>query len=103
MVRNRTWPSPGAGSAYCSTRKFDALGSPTGRETRTTRFACWDMVVSSIIVIARSVVTKQFTLLATMYCFAALAMTVNSRRDLCQRRVECGGGSRQILEGADLA
>src|ERR1700691_1530246 len=48
MVRSKTWPSPGEGGAYSSIRKSDALGSPTGRETRTTRFACWDMVVSSV-------------------------------------------------------
>src|ERR1700722_4273216 len=47
MVRSRTWPSPGAGGAQSSTRKSDALGSPTGRETRTTRLACCDMVISS--------------------------------------------------------
>src|SRR5713101_7269156 len=46
MVRSRTWPSPGVGNVYSSTRKSDALGSPTGRETRTTRFADCDMVVS---------------------------------------------------------
>src|SRR5450432_4445462 len=44
MVRSRTWPSPGAGAAYSSIRKSEAFGSPTGRETRMTRFADWDMV-----------------------------------------------------------
>src|SRR6266545_4338426 len=47
MVRSRTWPPPGVGTAQSSIRKSDALGSPTGREARTMRFADWDMVVSS--------------------------------------------------------
>ena len=37
----------GVGIAHSSMRKSDAFGSPTGRETRTTRFADWDMGVSS--------------------------------------------------------
>src|ERR1700722_1644813 len=49
MVRSRTWPAPGEGGAYSSMRKSDALGSPTGREARTTRFACGDMLVSSVL------------------------------------------------------
>ena len=40
-------PRPAPVSRISSMRKSDALGSPTGRETRTTRFADWDMVVSS--------------------------------------------------------
>src|ERR1700754_4974171 len=47
MVRSRTCPSPGTGTASSSMRKSDAFGSPTGRETRTTRLADCDMVVSS--------------------------------------------------------
>src|SRR6267154_388645 len=44
MVRNSTSPGPGTGAVYSSMRKSEALGSPTGREARTTRLADWDMM-----------------------------------------------------------
>src|ERR1700722_12151252 len=115
MVRSRTWPSPGEGGAYSSTRKSDALGSPTGRETRTTRFAGWDTVVSSIfwfLVIASQRVgakrrpmtgsAKQSSIVRErLDCFVAplLAMTVFYLAcDLGQRSVERRCRARQILE-----
>src|SRR5258708_38946920 len=52
MVRNSTSPALGAGAVYSSRRKSDVLGSPTGRETRTTRLA-WDMIVSSGLLLFR--------------------------------------------------
>ena len=53
MVRSRTSPGPGVGVAYSSIRKSVGFGSPTGRETRTTRFADWDMAGSSGIFVFR--------------------------------------------------
>src|ERR1700760_4475981 len=86
MVRNNTWPSPGVGSAYSSTRKSDALGSPTGRETRTTRLA-WDILVSSDFIYSDDSIAQK--------CRPIL------RRDFCQRRVERRRRARQVLEGPD--
>src|ERR1700761_9160009 len=78
MVRSRTWPSPGEGSAYSSIRKSDAFGSPTGRETRMTRFV-WDMVVSS-------------------YFFLSSRRARILCGDLRQRSIERRCRARQILE-----
>src|SRR3954463_866943 len=39
MVRSRTSPAPGLGTSCSSIRKSNGLGSPTGRETSTTRLA----------------------------------------------------------------
>jgi hypothetical protein len=80
MVRSSTSPAPGVGIALSSMRKSEALGSPTGRETRTTRLADGDMVVSSdfFIVIAsvakQSMIAKQRRWIASSQVL--LAMTV---------------------------
>src|SRR5882672_705750 len=59
MVRSSTWPGPGAGGEYSSMRKSDGLGSPTGREARTTRFAGWDIVSSDFLLFVIASVAKQ--------------------------------------------
>src|SRR5450432_1574935 len=105
MVRSRTWPSPGVGSAQSSRRKSDGFGSPTGRETRTTRFADWAMAVSSgflLFVIASA--AKQ-SIVATNGLLRRLAPRNDGfelSRDFRQRRVERRGGARQILEGEHM-
>src|ERR1700732_3296991 len=102
MVRSRSCPSPGVDSAQSSTRKSDGLGSPTGRETRTTRFADCDMVVTSgflLFVIARSEADEAIHFAAAMDCFACARNDAFklSRGDFRQRRVERRGRARQIL------
>src|SRR4051812_37729258 len=114
MVRSRTWPSPGVGAEYSSRRKSDGLGSPTGREARTMRFADWDMAGSSellLFVIARSPCDEAIHSFfagrdGLLRCarndeFNGLspASSEMSGRNLRQRRLKRGRSRRQIREG----
>ena len=74
-------PSPGVGIAQSSMRKSDGLGSPTGRETRTTRFGGWDMwfppnsfvIACAVRECAPDAKSTSDPLLSHDDCFAALA------------------------------
>src|SRR3954464_14925858 len=101
MVRSRTWPSAGTGTACSSMRKSDAFGSPTGRETRTTRFADCDTMVFSMFyfVIARSTCDEAIQSFLGDAGLLRFARNDGLRRDLRQSRIERRGGARQILEG----
>src|SRR3979411_1644833 len=107
MVRSRTWPSPGVGAAYSSMRKSEAFGSPTGRETRTTRFADWDMVFPPGFFAFRHCERSEAIHSCQRQRWIALsqellAMTFDnsddrrSGRNLGQRRLKRRCGTRQI-------
>src|SRR4051794_36280846 len=109
MVRSNTSPSPGVGGAYSSTRKSDALGSPTGRGTGTTRFAAWDILFSSIFFFCHCERSEAIHLRSgcgsgLLSCarnggFRFLVARLGLSREFRQRRVKSSSGTRQILEG----
>src|SRR5260221_6339401 len=119
MVRSRTWPSPGVGAEYSSTRKSDALGSPTGRDASTMRFADWDMVVPPVVVFCHSERSDDAVIpgrckasnpesrdsgFASRPGMTVLILQYHpyskiSGGDFDQRRLKCRGRSRQIRKG----
>jgi hypothetical protein len=46
-VHSSIWPGPGCGIGSSSTRKLSNVGSPTGREARTIRWALSVIAISS--------------------------------------------------------
>src|ERR1700760_3340933 len=101
MVRSKTCPSPGVGAAYSSMRKSDGFGSPTGRETRTTRLADCGMMVflrCFFFVIARSACDEAIQSFLGDTGLLRFARNDGLSRDLRQRRVEGRSRARQVLK-----